>query len=220
LETGTAGLTGAATPGGIEARGAHRFTLLVRAAKLIADGREFLCVLRDASATGVKVRLFHPVPPARELALELGNGDRFPMKMMWLNQDHAGFRFEHEIDVQHLIEDRVGDFPKRQIRLNTEHPMMLFSGSVAHPAVLRNISQQGACVECDHRLMVRQLVRLEIDGFPAMFAKVCWRRHPYHGMVFERAFNLEELAHNVLRLHTAAGAIIGGEDVIPSQRAG
>ena len=211
-------MAGPESPGkaGIEARGAHRFTLLVRAAKLIIDGREFLCVLRDASATGVKVRLFHPIPQARHIALEIGNGDRVPMQLMWVHQDHAGFRFDEEIDVNHLIEERSGDFPKRQLRLNIDHPLILFSGSVAHPARLRNISQQGACIECDQRLMLRQLVRLEIDGFAPMFAKVCWRRHPQHGVVFERSFMMEELARHMLALHGLAR----GEDGMAGQRTG
>lgn len=217
MDTGAAEDAGTGKAG-VEARGAHRFTLLVRAAKLIADGREYLCVLRDASATGVKVRVFHPVPAARELSLEVASGERYAMKLMWAAQDHAGFRFDEEIDVQRLIEERVGDFPKRQIRLNVDYPMMLFSGSVAHPAILRNIAQGGACIECGHRLMLRQLVRLEIDGFPSMFAKVCWRRHPYHGMVFERGFSMEELARHMVQLHGAGG--VGGYDQLPDQRAG
>jgi len=218
MDTGSAVPPGSGETG-IEARGAHRFTLLVRAAKLIADGREYLCVLRDASSTGVKVRMFHPVPAARELALEAASGERYPMKLMWAAQDHAGFRFDHEIDVQRLIEDRTGNLPKRQIRLNVDHPMILFSGSVAHPATLRNISQGGACIESSHRLMLRQLVRLEVEGFPSMFAKVCWRRHPYHGMVFERGFNMEELARHMVQLHGTA-AMGGIDEVVPNQKAG
>jgi hypothetical protein len=62
---------------GAELRRAPRFTLLVRAAKLIADGREYLCVLRDASATGVKVRVFHPLPAYQTIELETGNGERY-----------------------------------------------------------------------------------------------------------------------------------------------
>jgi hypothetical protein len=96
---------------GAELRRAPRFTLLVRAAKLIIDGREYLCVLRDASNTGVKVRIFHPLPPYLHIALETGSGERYPMEMMWLKDDHAGFRFFDEIDVQHLIEDRREQFP-------------------------------------------------------------------------------------------------------------
>lgn len=205
---------------GIEARGAHRFTLLVRAAKLVIDGREYLCVLRDASATGVKVRVFHDIPQHREIALEVASGDRYPMKLMWAAQDHAGFRFDREIDVQHLIEDRAGDRPKRQIRLNVDHPMMLFSGATALPAMLRNISQQGACIECEHRLMVRQLVRLELDGFPTMFAKVCWRRHPYHGVVFESGFNLEELARRMVALHGSSQPATSAPGFLHSQKVG
>ena len=48
----------------------------MRTAKLVVDGREYLCVLRDASATGVKLRLFHPMPAGDAIALELFLMDR------------------------------------------------------------------------------------------------------------------------------------------------
>lgn len=189
------------TPGS-EARGAQRFTLLVRAAKLVADGREFLCVLRDASATGVKVRLFHDIPPAHELALELGNGERIPMQMVWQRDDHAGFRFDHEVDIRALLDDKGSEFPKRQLRLRVDRPAILHAHGVNLPGMLHNISQQGACIECDERLMLRERVRIEIPGFEPLYGKVCWRRQPRHGVVFERGFNLEELAQHLLRLQS------------------
>lgn len=72
----------AASPTGAELRAAPRFTLLIRAAKLIVDGSEFLCILRDASATGVKIRLFTPIPEHKSLAIELGTGERHEARLV------------------------------------------------------------------------------------------------------------------------------------------
>ncbi|NBC35390.1 PilZ domain-containing protein [Novosphingobium sp. FSY-8] len=184
-----------------ELRGAPRFTLLVRMAKLVVDGREYLCVLRDASATGCKVKLFHAMPQARQIELETGSGDRYPMDLMWYRDDHAGFRFHHEIDVHRLIEDNRGIYPKRQIRVRVEQKGYLYADGQTHEVTVRDISQQGACVEISHRLMLRQLIKLEMPGFPAIYAKVCWRQQPRHGLVFETGFGLDELANNIMKMH-------------------
>lgn len=190
---------------GAELRVAPRFTLLVRTAKLVADGREYLCVLRDVSATGCKVRLFHPVPVHTVLALETANGENFPMELMWERDDHAGFRFFEEVDVNRLIDDNRGQYPKRQIRMKVEREAVVHANNQTYPVHLRDISQQGACVEMPERLMMRQSLKLEVPGFPIIYAKVCWRQMPRHGLVFEKGFLLEEMAHNLVKLHDSAG---------------
>lgn len=184
-----------------ELRGAPRFTLLVRSAKLIIDGREYLCVLRDASATGCKVRLFHPLPAHSSLALETSSGERFPMELMWDRDDHAGFRFFDMINVQRLLDDKCGLYPKRQIRLKTDAEAIVFANGQQIRAMMRDISQQGACIECPERLMLRQSVRIETAGFPPIYAKVVWRQQPRHGLVFDRGFLMEELAQNMVKMH-------------------
>jgi len=186
---------------GAELRRAPRFTLLVRTAKLVVDGHEYLCVLRDASATGAKVRLFHAIPPHRVIELETASGDRYPMDMVWCRDDHAGFRFHEEVDVNHLIEDRREQYPKRQIRVRVEHEAVLHAKGRMVAVMLRDISQQGACIECAEYLMMRQSIRLEVPGFPEIFAKVCWRQQPRYGLVFETGFMLEEMALDVMRLN-------------------
>lgn len=177
-----------------ESRSAPRFTLLLRTAKLVADGREFLCILRDASATGVKVRIFHPIPDHTLLQLELGNGERFPIELVWMTKDHAGFRFLGEVQVQRLIDDANGTFPKRQLRLRISLPAMLHSGGSACPVSFRDISQQGACIECDKWLMMNELVRIDTGVLPSIYAKVRWRSQPRYGLIFEHPFRLDELA--------------------------
>jgi len=178
---------------GPEGRGAERFTLLMRTAKLVVDGREYLCVLRDASATGVKLRLFHPLPMGDSMALELNSGERHPMDLRWDIDDHAGFQFHTPIDVRALIDDR-GQYPKRQIRVNVNHEVVVCAHNREFTATLRNISQQGACLESPERMMLRETARIQIPGFPLIVARLCWRDHPRYGLVFEAGFGLGELA--------------------------
>lgn len=175
-------------------RAAPRFTLLIRAAKLVADGREFLCIIRDASATGVKIRLFTPVPDHSELEIELGNGDRYPVELVWSTDDYAGFRFLGEIDIERLLDESHGAFPKRQVRLRIAMDAILHSGGEAVRVAFQDISQQGAGIECEKWLLMNELVRIDTGIMAPLYAKVRWRSHPRYGVIFEQTFRLDELA--------------------------
>lgn len=209
-------------PTGTELRAAPRFTLLIRTAKIIADGREFLCIIRDVSATGLKIRLFTALPEASELTIELATGDRYAVEMVWQANDYAGLRFAQEIDVERLLDESLGSFPKRQVRLQISIGGVLHSGGAAVPVTFRNLSQQGACVESDKWLLMNELVRLETGVTPPIYAKVRWRSHPRYGLVFERTFQLEELARISAPLQFAELQHVraaGGDD-LPSSTAG
>lgn len=188
-----------ADPVGAELRAAPRFTLLIRVAKLVVDGAEYPCVLRDASDTGAKVRVFTPIPPHRELLIELGNGQRHAARLVWTAADHAGLQFDNPIDVQPVI-DEPGSNARRQVRLRLAVDGMLHSGGERAAIHLHDISQQGAGISCDKWLMVHELVRLETPVAPPIYAKVRWRDHPRYGLVFEQTFKLDELAQIVARL--------------------
>src|SRR5690606_28940009 len=62
-----------------EDRAAARFTLLIRPAKLIAPQGQFLCVIRDVSATGVSLRASQPRPDGNAVQLGRQPGDRHPI---------------------------------------------------------------------------------------------------------------------------------------------
>jgi PilZ domain len=184
---------GAEHPGG-EHRAAPRYALLIRTAKLVADGREFLCIIRDASATGVKVRLFSALPEYRELLVELVNGDQYPAQLVWQSDDYAGLRFFEEIAVERLLDESSGTFPRRQVRLRIALDAVLHSGGEAVSVLFQDISQQGACVESGKWLLMNELVRVETGIMPPLYAKVRWRSHPRYGLIFEQTFKLDELA--------------------------
>jgi hypothetical protein len=174
-------------------RTAPRFTLLIRAAKLTSPDAEFLCVVRDASESGVSVRLFHPLPADLEFTLELPNGDRHPLERVWETAGKAGFRFREAVALERIVEAR-GGYAKRPVRLRLEVPCRLVASLRRVAATIANLSQQGAQIRTQEHLSLAQRVRLEIEGVPVIAARVRWRRDDRYGLSFEDTFQFAELA--------------------------
>ena len=178
---------------GEEKRSAARYTSLIRSAKLITSQGEFICVIRDVSATGISLRTFHALPDTTGLKLELQNGETYSLVATREGANEASFRFAKPVVVERLIRE-AWVFPKRQLRLNLALPVTLSSLTGSTDAVTINVSQQGARVECDSSFALDQPVRVSSDRFGEARAKVRWRKDTVHGLVFDNTFSLRELA--------------------------
>lgn len=176
-----------------ELRAAPRVTLLIRPAKLVTAEGQFVCVIRDVSATGVSVRLFHPLPTGDSALLETETGMQVAMRRVWVRDSEAGFRFDQEIDVAGLVNE-IGNFRKRKLRVEIELPVTVSFLGQNHPATVRNLSQQGALIETDVRLALAQMLRIKSAYLPEIRAKVRWRRDNRYGLVFEDTFSLGDFA--------------------------
>jgi hypothetical protein len=180
-------------------RDAPRYSLMLRVAKLACPVGEIPCIVRDISATGVRLRLFSEDDIGEHLFLELANGRRFAMRRMWQRDGHAGFRFAEAIDVESFVSEH-GEFPKRAIRLKLSRPATVTFNGEAIEATLCDLSQQGAQIECPMHLAIAQRLALNVAGMPERRAVVRWRRNGAYGLVFEETFTLEELARLAFRL--------------------
>lgn len=187
----------------VELRDAPRFSLVMRTAKLLCESGEYVCIVRDISATGTKIRVFHDVPPDEHLYLELANGRRYAMERVWQDGDHAGYRFSCVIEVNEFVEE-TSLYGRRPVRLRLQRPCLVTADGRDWHAMLVNISQQGACIEASGELPIRQLVRVEVPGLPLRFGHVCWRKEHAHGVVFQNALRLDELARQALALQPFA----------------
>ncbi|MBS0253631.1 MAG: PilZ domain-containing protein [Proteobacteria bacterium] len=199
------GATQAPQPQGAELRRAERYTVLLRTAKIIEGGREFLCVLRDVSATGVKLKIFHRLPPGK-LVLELNDGQRFMIEPMWCDGEHAGCRFDEPVDVRRFLETSGDPYNRRKVRLNLQKQARLVVRGQQFEVRLSNLSGHGAGIESDVPLMQYEPVRMEVAGMPVLYGKVCWAEPPRYGIVFDFGFRLEQLAAHVAALQGLAGA--------------
>ena len=189
-------------------RAAQRFTLILRAGKLLTDSGEYLCVLRDVSSGGLRLRLFHPLALPPSLKIELAGGEQYPLELAWQDGEQAGLRFtDGPVDTGRLLEE-AGPFPKRSIRLRLHQPVILALRSdwpVLH-GELHDISQYGAALICAERLAIGQHFKIEAPGLGPLAARVRWRRGEQYGLVFEQSYRLDGLARLVAQLQRAESA--------------
>ena len=188
---------------GDELRAAPRFTLLIRAAKLVSPNGEFVCVIRDVSETGVSVRLFHKMPSGSPLELQMSGGSRYQLETKWQRGNEAGFEFTDPVDVNSLISE-VDEYPKRAMRLDLFFPINVSTLTKRAEGLVLNLSQQGARFESDGLFAIDQNLRLtSVESVPELSevrAKVRWRRDKEYGVVFDDTFTLGDFARLVARL--------------------
>jgi hypothetical protein len=194
-----------------ELRSAPRFTLLIRSAKLVCSHGEYLCIIRDVSASGVRLRIFHPLPPAQTFELELATGERFQVDRVWEAKDHAGFRFADWIDVQDFISE-ASPYPKRALRLRLDFPAAIATDTNVAGVTVRDLSREGARIETTLPLAIRQKVKLTAEGMPAIIGNVCWRSNAAYGLVFQQVFSFEELAKLAAKLQSVDHRSQAGPD--------
>lgn len=177
-----------------EQRNAARFTLLIRAAKLIAGDDEFLVVVRDVSSDGLKVRTFHPLPENGDFAIELANGERHLVDKIWEDGEIRGFRFHDPVALEQLLAEGPNGKRRRPVRVRLNVPVKVFAGVRRCAGVFVDLSQNGACMASDEHLALGQRLRIECPGLPELTGRVRWRRVPLYGLSFEQTFRLDELA--------------------------
>lgn len=185
-------------------RGAPRVTSLIRAAKLVCGQGEFVCVVRDVSENGVRLRCFHDIPNDPSMALELQNGDIFEIERVRGDGNEASYRFKDDaIPIERLVREDWA-YPRRQMRLNVAIPLALRTLTGIVPATTSNVSQQGCRVEASAPLALAQAIIIEGDHLPPIRAKVRWRRNGECGLVFDDTFSLSDLARTLARLQCPA----------------
>lgn len=191
------------SPAEVEQRVAPRYTLLIRAAKLVCDTGEFLCVIRDVSESGISVRTFHSLPAGQHMAVELQNGDRHELETVWQEEDRAGFEFVDRADISRIIAS-PSRYAKRAIRLNLSARAQVVAADGRRVDVeIVDLSQQGAKIVCPCRFALDERVKISAPGFPETNAKVRWRKEGSCGLIFEDTYQYGDLARIAARLQKA-----------------
>lgn len=201
-----------------EQRAAPRFTSLIRAAKLVCGQGEFVCVVRDVSSVGVRLRCFHDVPRDVGMALELQNGEFFPIELVRCEGNEASFRFLASVPVERLVQE-AWLYPRRSLRLNIAIPLTLRTLTGPAAAMTQNISQQGCRLECGVPLAISQPVIVESPHLPDIRAKVRWRQGGACGLVFDDTFTLADFALHAARLQypeLAAARPVSHREKVPA----
>lgn len=195
---------------GADRREDPRKRLMLRVAKLRCLGGEYPCLVHDVSETGVKLRLFHAHPADSHMYLELASGAFYAIERRWMDGTFAGYRFSSRIDVETFFAESNPD-GGRPIRLRISHPVQVAFAGELNPAMLVDLSCEGASFETWREVPRLAPMHLEFRENAPRLAYVQWRKDTRHGVVFQQALTLESLARLALELQP-----IDAEDVAPA----
>lgn len=187
----------------IDSRGKARFALMIRSAKLTCDQGEFLCIVRDVSEGGAKLKLFHPLPEQEEYHLELSTGDRFPVQQVWEREGLAGYRFANAVDLARFFHE-TSPYPKRSLRLRLNCEVVLTLSGGTQDATVRDLSREGMCIETDRTLAIEQKLLLEATNVSQRMGSVRWRKKPLYGISLQNILTFEELAQTAALMQLPA----------------
>lgn len=176
---------------------APRLTLLIRAAKIVTSDGEFVCVIRDVSESGVKVRFFHEAPVDDLIELHMVSGAHCQIREVRRSGPEVAYTFVGAVDVEQFANTN-SPFPKRGLRIALSFPARVSARDQTYEATVYDFSQQGARVYCDGRFAIDQTLSLRSDwpgiNFGPTYANVRWRRDASYGLLFEETMELAEFA--------------------------
>ena len=191
-------------------RGEERHPLLVNQALVVWRGRQLEVSVCDISAGGVMIETLDLRPTIGE-TVGLRIADCLPVKctICWFKGCRIGLQFAHETsidgprDVQEFVirklrgetrpsSDRVQVARPRRYRLIWQATLHYRNENT--PARIRNISAEGAMIECDWDLHLGTEVMLDLDEAGTLFARVRWCQAGQVGLQFNSQFDLRILA--------------------------
>jgi len=178
----------------------------MRVAKIVCTSGEYVCIVKDISSTGARLRFLHEQPADQQYILEMANGFRCAMQCMWRQDAHAGFRFSREIDVEDFLDD-AGSHGRPEVRVKLEIPARIAVKSKSCDTILIDLSQNGACILLSEQIAEQQLVLLSVDGLNPRFGHIRWRKGQLHGLVLQQGLNLTEFANFVHAARSLAEAL-------------
>lgn len=163
----------------------QRYVSIFRAGKMARGGHEELCVLRNISTGGAMIAHNSDLEIGERVTLDLRFDEHLEATVVWIKGDRCGVQFDGEVDLAKLLAGHTSGPKPRPPRVRTATEIKIFAGNTQHRALLRDISQAGACLAVDDRTLPRDPeFRVVLEGLGTFRAIACWRRGGFLGLNF------------------------------------
>lgn len=179
-------------------RDEERQTTLLRVGKLVTEGDERLCMIRNISSAGAMLKLYQPLAVGAAVAVEITPDCPVAATVLWAQDELAGIGFDTPIDVLAALRGDWQTGPSRRVartpRLQIRRPALMHTDEIERDVILCDLSLQGAKIETDAELAADTEVALFIEGLPPLSGRVRWCHDERAGMEFDIPVQMDVLA--------------------------
>ena len=180
-----------------ERRNDQRHMTILRVGKMISNGVQELCLIRNISAGGLKARVYAAKSIGQEVSVELKCDQEIAGTVQWVSGTDVGIQFYERVDVDALLASETvltrGMRP-RPPRVHLPTLAILRLRSELWGIGIQDISQGGAKIEIDQRLEIGDEVVIVIGDFRPLHALVRWVDGGIAGVEFKQMIPYSELA--------------------------
>ena len=174
-------------------RGDDRHLTLFRVGALIVDDRRELCLIKNISAGGLRLRRYCELRAGQRIAVELKSGQAIAGRVNWVEDSQAGIAFDQTIDVLAILAtDDEGPKP-RMPRIETSAAVYVREGARTWRLACCDVSQGGLKLVAGGALTIAAEVVVTLPGLPPQPGVVRWIADAYAGIAFNRPLSLAEL---------------------------
>jgi hypothetical protein len=179
-----------------ERRTDERLSAMLRAGKLIdANGEQQLIKVKNLSAGGLMAIVASPPEVGDIVEVELSS-QKIPASVVWIREDTAGLKFDHNLDLGELLagrKPRLG-YRTRPPRLEIDCKASVRVGKLYYSVDVHDISLGGIKVEPIEEYCVGKKVIVAVESLRPVKGEVRWYSDRRAGIVFNKPLDFDELA--------------------------
>jgi hypothetical protein len=173
-----------------------RLLSLLPLAKLVTDGGQDLCRIKNISAGGLHAEATREIPSGTRLHVELAFEQRIPGTVVWTRGASLGIKFDQDVDLRELLANRKprAGYRPRPPRLEINCGATVRIGKLYHKTQVRDISLGGLKVALHDWDCVGKAATVAVESLRPIEGRVRWYKNGMAGILFDKPLRFEELA--------------------------
>ena len=175
----------------------ERLLAILPVAKLVTDGSQDFCRIKNISAGGMMGEAATlKCETGTELFVELNSNQRIPGTVVWKRDNAIGIKFDQNVDLRELLANRRPrhGFRPRPPRLEVTCGATVKIGNLYHQTEVRDISLGGMKVALSDWQCVGKPVVVTVESLRPIKGRVQWYKGQLAGIVFDKPLTFDELA--------------------------
>jgi PilZ domain len=157
---------------------------------------EGLGMVRDVSPGGMMIDAHFDLELGQTVSIALLDDQELTGMVVWKEGSMIGVSFDEEVPVDQILAKPSAQPDGKRARLprfTVQRPVQLKLDAKMVDAILHDVSQRGAKLQCEDKLRVHNNVLLRAEGQRAVAATVKWRAGDMLGLEFHRLLPVSEL---------------------------
>lgn len=182
-----------AAPSAGERREGKRHLTLFRIGALTVDGRRELCLIKNISSGGMRIRPYCDLAEGTPVTVELKTGMSVPGSVAWIAESSVGIDFDQPVDVLDVLSVSDDGPRPRMPRIEVRCTATFRAGASVHHVPVCDVSQGGVKLEGELPAALDCEVIVSLPGLAPQAGVVRWGGGDHFGVTFNRLLSLGEL---------------------------